>query len=108
MRPETQVSYVPIEARLRNARPLITTLPPIAILPAAAVAVSLWFTPSPTEVARTWAVAVPVTVPTAVGERSELDPEVVRENRPSALRPDDGLPFRSVNEPQQRSAPWTS
>lgn len=97
MRPENQDSYVPIEARLRNARPLITTLPPIAILAAAAVAVSLWFTPSSTEVARTRAAAVPVAAPTAVGERSELDPPLVRPEGSSGRHEADSM----TDQPRQ-------
>jgi hypothetical protein len=92
MRPEKQVSHVPIEARLRNARPLITTLPPIALLVAAAVAVSLWSTPRPTEIAGTGAVAVPATVATAVGEPSEVDPASVREVGSSSPRGANSLP----------------
>lgn len=62
MRPTSETSDVPIEARLRNARRLITTIPPIVLLVVAAIAVSVGFPPRLSEVAGTRPAGAPAVV----------------------------------------------
>jgi hypothetical protein len=73
MRPHSPISYVPIETRLRNARPLITTVPPITMLAAALIAVSVWPAPSSTEVARAATAVTSVRVAPAMSEQATVE-----------------------------------